>query len=302
LANDRPSGASAATELEGRFWHWLESIDLNTIGFVIVGLFASTWVLAPATWRFDLIEERWSTPDRAIERRPNEARFLSGLLTARRRSRKHQRLTRTWEVAELGESSMRGGGTSVVERRNARQVTRGDGGTRKVSLGATSWSACSDLEVQEWAEHGRRLGAAGRSIGWWIGDWLLYGNERFGEKYSRAARITGYDVQTLMNMVYVASRFDISRRRPQLSFSHHAELAALDPDAQDRWLLRAEADRLSVRCLRQELRSQRKALKESGRLELAAASVDSDEIVCAECGRPLDGDHAPESGAQSVTD
>ena len=121
----------------------------------------------------------------------------------------------------------------------------------------------------------------------------MYGNERFGEKYTRAARITGYDVQTLMNMVYVASRFDISRRRAQLSFSHHAELAALDPDEQDHWLQRAEADRLSVRCLRQELRSQRKALKDSDRLELAAASVDSDEIVCSKCGRPLDGEHAP---------
>jgi len=194
------------------------------------------------------------------------------------------------------EAHSKRGGTSAVEPRNARQITSGSGGTRKVSLGATSWSACSDLEVQEWAEHGRRLGAVGRSVGWWIGDWLLYGNERFGEKYTRAARITGYDVQTLMNMVYVASRFDTSRRRAQLSFSHHAELAALAPDAQDHWMSRAEEDRLSVRCLRQELRSQRKGLKDSGRLELAAASVESDEIVCSECGRPLDGNHALGSG------
>lgn len=194
-------------------------------------------------------------------------------------------------------SSMKGRVTSVDEPRNARQVTRDLGGTKKVSLGVTSWSTSSDLAVQEWTEHGRRLGAVGRSVGWWIGDWLLYGNERFGEKYSRAARITGYDIQTLMNMVYVASRFDTSRRRAQLSFSHHAELAALAPDTQDHWMSRAEEDRLSVRCLRQELRSQRKGLKDSGRLELAAASVDSNEIVCSECGRPLDGDHTLGSGA-----
>jgi len=196
---------------------------------------------------------------------------------------------------------MKGRVTSVVEPRNARQVTRDVGGTRKVSLGVTSWSTCSDLAVQEWAEHGRRLGAVGRSVGWWIGDWLLYGNEHFGERYARAARITGYDTQTLMNMVYVASRFDISRRRAQLSFSHHAELAAFDPDAQDYWLSHAEAERMSVRCLRQELRSQRKALKDSGRIELAD-SVDSDEILCSECGRPYDRDHAAGSVTQSVKD
>jgi hypothetical protein len=130
-------------------------------------------------------------------------------------------------------------------------------------------------------------------VGWWIGDWLLYGNERFGERYARAARITGYDVQTLMNMVYVASRFGVSERRAELSFSHHAELAALDPEAQSYWLQRAETEGLSVRDLRQELRSQRKALKESDGASLPPASVDSDEMICPECGSRITEGHVP---------
>src|SRR6059058_5382190 len=112
------------------------------------------------------------------------------------------------------------------------------GGDSAVSISPTAWAASGDLSLLEWSHSGRRLGVIGRAAGWWIGDWLNYGNARFGERYVRAARITGYDVQTLMNMVYVASRFEPSRRRDNLSWSHHAELAALEPEKQDHWLER----------------------------------------------------------------
>jgi hypothetical protein len=114
-----------------------------------------------------------------------------------------------------------------------------------------------EIELAEWIRQGKRLGLIGRAAAWWIGDWVNYGNARFGEKYTRAARVTGYDVQSLMNMAYVASRFDISRRREELSWSHHSELAALDPSDQDKWLEYAAAEQLSVRGLREELRGRR---------------------------------------------
>jgi hypothetical protein len=155
--------------------------------------------------------------------------------------------------------------------------------TARVSLTSTAWSPHTDIAADEWVAQGRRLGTIGRAVGWWIGDWLRYGNERFGERYARAARITGYDVQTLMNMVYVASRFDVSRRREGLSFSHHAEVAALGPGAQDHWLSQSESKRLSVRCLREELRRER-ALAKSARGELESGSRDEPDVVCPECG------------------
>jgi nickel/cobalt transporter (NiCoT) family protein len=43
----------------GGFWSWLGGIDLNAIGFVIVGLFAATWVGALLIWRYARIEEKW---------------------------------------------------------------------------------------------------------------------------------------------------------------------------------------------------------------------------------------------------
>ena len=44
---------------QGSFWAWLENIDINTLGFIIVGMFVATWVIALAIWRFGRIEERW---------------------------------------------------------------------------------------------------------------------------------------------------------------------------------------------------------------------------------------------------
>lgn len=38
------------------------SLDLEYVGFTIVGLFILTWLIALAVWRFGRIEERWSPP------------------------------------------------------------------------------------------------------------------------------------------------------------------------------------------------------------------------------------------------
>ena len=39
---------------------WIAGLDLNHVGFVIVGLFVLTWLVALAVWRYGRIEERWS--------------------------------------------------------------------------------------------------------------------------------------------------------------------------------------------------------------------------------------------------
>jgi high-affinity nickel-transport protein len=41
--------------------HAVGQLDLNAVGYVIVGLFVVTWVVALAIWRYGRIEERWST-------------------------------------------------------------------------------------------------------------------------------------------------------------------------------------------------------------------------------------------------
>lgn len=51
--------------LTGGFWGYAASFNLNSAGYIIVGLFAGVWIVALALWRYGKIEERWH--DRAHE-------------------------------------------------------------------------------------------------------------------------------------------------------------------------------------------------------------------------------------------
>ncbi|PAZ10069.1 HoxN/HupN/NixA family nickel/cobalt transporter [Streptomyces sp. SA15] len=46
--------------LHGAFWNWISGLDLNLLGFVIVGLFFATWIVALLVWKFGRIEEKWT--------------------------------------------------------------------------------------------------------------------------------------------------------------------------------------------------------------------------------------------------
>ena len=136
------------------------------------------------------------------------------------------------------------------------------GAADEVSLTLTDPS----LPYDRWEALGRFLGSLGRRCSWYVGDWLIFGEALYGEsaaqgveattreRYSEAERVTGLDHGTLMNVRSVCSRVPRERRRPELPFSHHAEVASLEPDDQVFWLNRAVEDGLSRRALRDEIR------------------------------------------------
>jgi hypothetical protein len=163
-----------------------------------------------------------------------------------------------------------------------------------VLLSPVCWIADATMDRRRWIECGRRLGRAGNSSGWWIGDWLRFGSLRYGEKYALASRVTGYDRQTLMNFAYVASRIQPHERRVDVPWSHHAELANLDAGARAGWLERIVSDRLSVRDLRRELRAGARRTPspaDSGEPATAVAR-------CPTCGQPL---HSAATGVATAT-
>jgi high-affinity nickel-transport protein len=47
------------THRTGSFWSFLENFNINTAGFVIVGVFVVTWGVALAIWHFGKIERKW---------------------------------------------------------------------------------------------------------------------------------------------------------------------------------------------------------------------------------------------------
>jgi hypothetical protein len=126
---------------------------------------------------------------------------------------------------------------------------------RGVRSTATGAQFDSLLDFETWSELGTRLGVYTSATSWWLGDWIAFGRMKYGRRYKEAVVATGLDYQTLRNYAVVARRFEISRRRANLTFQHHAVLCALSDDQQETWLDRAEAGRWSRNELRRRLRA-----------------------------------------------
>ncbi|MBV6697757.1 LmbU family transcriptional regulator [Kitasatospora aureofaciens] len=119
----------------------------------------------------------------------------------------------------------------------------------------TSLTLPARLPIDAWLRIGRNLTATADSAAWWLGDWLVYGQDRYPERYRRAIDETALDYQTLRNYAWIARKFPPERRRTGLSMQHHAEVAALPPVFQDLWLDRAEQGGWSRNELRRRIRS-----------------------------------------------
>ena len=94
----------------------------------------------------------------------------------------------------------------------------------KLSLGnfyfdKTGLTVTGSPTFEEWQNCGDFLKQAERSVQFWIGDWLNYGEKKYGETYSQVLDGVDYEEKTLRNSKWVSSRVELSRRRDNLSFS-----------------------------------------------------------------------------------
>jgi N6-adenosine-specific RNA methylase IME4 len=115
----------------------------------------------------------------------------------------------------------------------------------------------SNIPFNEWEMIGESLRQIEGSAMWWIGDWCNFGEKKYGEKYSQALEGSDYAYQTLQNAAWVTSQIEFSRRRENLSFSFHAEVASLESKEQDKWLEKADKENLTIKELRQAIREER---------------------------------------------
>jgi hypothetical protein len=111
------------------------------------------------------------------------------------------------------------------------------------------------LPYEGWLSIGRQLSALTTSSAWCLGDWLVFGELAYSGRYREAIEQTSLDYKTLRNYAWVTRRFALSRRRDNLSFGHHAEVAALPEREQDYWLRKAEDHSWSRNQLRREVRA-----------------------------------------------
>ncbi|HEU0316392.1 MAG TPA: hypothetical protein VFR49_03625, partial [Solirubrobacteraceae bacterium] len=65
---------TAQLGMTGAVVGWFQAFNINRAGFIIVGLFVGTWLVALAVWRFARIEEKWAVGmDAAAARSAAEA-------------------------------------------------------------------------------------------------------------------------------------------------------------------------------------------------------------------------------------
>jgi len=114
-----------------------------------------------------------------------------------------------------------------------------------------------DMTFEHWERTGAQLSGIVNASAWCLGDWLVYGKEQYSNRYQHVVQAVGLDYQTLRNYAWIARRFAPERRRQNLSFQHHAEVASMLPQDQDCWLGQAEAHGWSVKQLRSAIKSSR---------------------------------------------
>jgi hypothetical protein len=130
------------------------------------------------------------------------------------------------------------------------------------------------LAFDDWVRAGQGVSSMVTASAWWLGDWIVYGERAYGQRYRTALEATPFEYKTLRNYAWVARRFDVSRRRDSLSFQHHAEVASLPEPAQELWLQRAETHGWSRNELRRQLTSAQLPERQRERSRALALRVD----------------------------
>jgi hypothetical protein len=75
-------------------------------------------------------------------------------------------------------------------------------------------SSRSNMTYEQYEAIGTLLGRASAAIRWAVGDWLAFGEDRFGEPAAQAAEALGISPEGRMELVRVARAIPRHRRRP----------------------------------------------------------------------------------------
>lgn len=106
--------------------------------------------------------------------------------------------------------------------------------------GSTWYNLPEHLNIHQWKAVGEHLISVEKSVMWWIGDWWVYGEKKYGDRASVVKDWDGPSFQSCADAGYVSRQFETSRRREVLSFKHHREVASLPADEADALLDWAE--------------------------------------------------------------
>lgn len=100
---------------------------------------------------------------------------------------------------------------------------------------------------------------AHKSSGFWLADWLRYGESRtdWQDRLDQVVESTGMSEKTVKNIRSVG-RIEASRRRDDVPFALHETVSGLPPEEQSEWLAKAAEHGWDRRELRLEIRASRR--------------------------------------------
>ena len=147
--------------------------------------------------------------------------------------------------------------------------------SRWIEAGPTALCFDPSTPYEVWHDLTRRLIEVGRRIQWWIADALAFGEAAYGERYAQVLETDAYTYDSLRNLAWVSRSVAPSRRRDTVPFSHHAEVAALEPDEQDMFLAQCEEEGIN----RHELRERVQQYRRGRARELALAAPAPPDVL-----------------------
>lgn len=122
-----------------------------------------------------------------------------------------------------------------------------------------------------WGALVTRLIRQHKRIEWAIGDAINFGEKAYGSTYDQWVQETGLAENTLATIAWVSREIEPSRRREDVGWSHHREVAGLDDPAEQDRLLDLAADRGMTRF----------ELREAVRATKGAPTAEQSEAACA---------------------
>lgn len=140
-------------------------------------------------------------------------------------------------------------------------------------LTATSWEPPEDLLFERWLSIGETFQQMERSVMWWIGDWWRFGSKkyggdrRYGDMTSQAAKdhvkdVTGHAYKTVTQAAWVAEKVEFSRRRENLPFAYHQNVAVLEAPEAEKLLDEVERTGMKHLELRERVKARQKELEQ----------------------------------------
>ena len=119
------------------------------------------------------------------------------------------------------------------------------------------------MERKDWKALWREIKEFRGSLNWFVGDWVNFGERKWGSKYAMAIEITDWEYQHLRNCSYVCANVHLSSREDKLDWTHHAVVAPLEREEQRKWLKLALEKDWSVSELRIAVRKAQATRKPS---------------------------------------